>query len=206
MVDILALHAERAPDAPALIDGERRLTWREFVDKRNRLASALRTLGVAKGEHVIVYLQNGLEAVLGPAAARAIGAIPVPMNHRLVADEVAYILDHSDARAVVVGDAFLGTAERVRPGARKVRSWILVGRERRPWAAHIDELLATGDPAPPAEDPMQALGGSIIYTGGTTGRPKGALRGSVDPAVTRGFVEAFGLAEQIGRASCRERV
>ena len=195
MVDILALHAERAPDAPALIDGERRLTWREFVDKRNRLASALRTLGVAKGEHVIVYLQNGLEAVLGPAAARALGAIPVPMNHRLVADEVAYILDHSDARAVVVGDAFLGTAERVRPGARKVRSWILVGRERRPWAAHIDELLATGDPAPPAEDPIQALGGSIIYTGGTTGRPKGALRGSVDPAVIRGFVEAFGLAE-----------
>src|SRR2546429_3572028 len=84
MVDILALHAERAPDAPALIDGERRLTWREFVDKRNRLASALRTLGVAKGEHVIVYLQNGLEAVLGPAAARAIGAIPVPLNHPLL--------------------------------------------------------------------------------------------------------------------------
>src|SRR5256885_13610619 len=89
MVDILALHAERAPDAPALIDGERRLTWREFVDKRNRLASALRTLGVAKGEHVIVYLQNGLEAVLGPAAARAIGAVPAPLNHRLPPRRVA---------------------------------------------------------------------------------------------------------------------
>src|SRR5438876_12437380 len=159
MVDILALHAERAPDAPALIDGERRLTWREFVDKRNRLASALRTVGVAKGEHVIVYLQNGLEAVLGPAAARAIGAIPVPMNHRLVADEVAYILDHSDARAVVVGDAFLDTVERVRPGAGKVQSWVLVGSERRPWAEHIDDLLAKGDPLPLPADPTQGVGG-----------------------------------------------
>jgi long-chain acyl-CoA synthetase len=195
VVDILALHAERVPDAPALIEGERRLLWREFVDTRNRLASALRTLGVAKGEHVIVYLQNGLEAVLGPAAVRAAGAIPVPMNHRLVADEVAYILDHSDARAVFVGDALLETAERVRPSARKVRSWILVGRERRPWAAHLDELLATGDPAAIAADPMPGLGGSMIYTGGTTGRPKGALRSSLDPGLIRGFVEAFGLAE-----------
>src|SRR5256885_16307095 len=126
MVDILALHAERAPDAPALIDGERRLTWREFVDKRNRLASALRTLGVAKGEHVIVYLQNGLEAVLGPAAARAIGAIPVPMNHRLVADEVAYILDHSDARAVVVSDAFLRTVEQDRKSTRLNSSHLVI--------------------------------------------------------------------------------
>src|SRR2546430_10567893 len=138
MVDVLALHADRAPDAPALIDGERRLTWREFVDKRNGLASALRTLGVAKGEHVIVYLQNGLEAVLGPAAARAIGAIPVPMNHRLVADEVAYILDHSDARAVVVRDAFLRTAGRGRPRPRQ-------GRNRNPLG-----------PQPPAPAPRTA--------------------------------------------------
>jgi fatty-acyl-CoA synthase/long-chain acyl-CoA synthetase len=194
-VDLLAAHADRTPDAPALIDGERRLTWREFVEQRDRLASALRMLGLAKDEHVVIYLQNALEAVLGPAAVRAAGAIPVPMNHRLVGDEVAYVLDHSDARAVFVGDAFLETAEQVRSGARKVRSWILVGRERRPWATHIDELLATGDPAAVAADPVQGLGGSMIYTGGTTGRPKGALRGSVDPTVTRRLIEAFGLAE-----------
>src|SRR2546430_790363 len=67
--------------------------------------------------------------------------------------------------------------------------------DRAPGAATPAGRRAPGARAPPAEDPMQALGGSIIYTGGTTGRPKGALRGSVDPAVIRGFVEAFGLAE-----------
>ena len=194
-MDVLAAHAQRTPDAPALIDGERRLTWYQFVATRNRLANALRGLGLAKGEHVIVYVKNALEAVLAPAAVRAAGAIPVPLNHRLVADEVAYILDHSDARAVVVSDAFLGTVELVRSGASRVRSWIVVGSARRPWAEHIDDLIATGDPTPIPADSAQGLGGSMIYTGGTTGRPKGALRGSVDPTVTRRLMEAFGLAE-----------
>jgi len=194
-VDVLALHADRTPAAPALIDGDRRLTWREYVAQRNRLANALRGLGLTKGEHAIVYVQNSLEAVLVPSAARSAGAIPVPMNHRLVADEVAYILDHSDARAVFVSDAFLGTVERVRPGAGKVRSWILVGSERRPWAEHVDDLLKTGDPAPLPADPTQGLGGSMIYTGGTTGRPKGALRTATDPTVARRYMELFGLAE-----------
>src|SRR2546422_11441365 len=151
------LFRSRTPDAPALIDGERRLTWYQFVATRNRLANALRGLGLAKGEHVIVYVKNALEAVLAPAAARAAGAIPVPLNHRLVADEVAYILDHSDARAVVVSDAFLRTVEQVRSGASRVRSWIVVGSARRPWAEHVDDLIAAGDPPPIPEDPAQGL-------------------------------------------------
>jgi fatty-acyl-CoA synthase/long-chain acyl-CoA synthetase len=194
-LDVLAAHAQRAPDAPALIEGDRRLTWRELVDRRNRLANALSGLGLAKGAHVILYVPNCLEAILAPSAVRAAGALPVPMNHRLVADEVAYILDHSEASVVFVGDQFLPVAERVRPTAAKARTWILVGGERRPWAEHLDDLIARGDPAPLPEDTAQALGGSMIYTGGTTGRPKGALRHGVDPAVVRGFMEAFGLAE-----------
>jgi fatty-acyl-CoA synthase/long-chain acyl-CoA synthetase len=194
-MDVATAHAERTPDALALIEGERRLTWHEFVEKRNRLANALGRLGLARGEHVIIYAQNSLEAVLAPAAARALGAIPVPMNHRLVAEEVLYILDHSDARAVFVGDAFLDIVEQVRSGASKVRSWVFLGNERRPWAVPIDDLLAAGETAPVPADPVQGLGGSMIYTGGTTGRPKGALRSSMDPGVTRRFMEAFGLAE-----------
>src|SRR5437773_2005817 len=131
-----------------------------------------------------------------PAAwARPAGAVRGPWGHRCVADEVAYSLARSDARAVFVSDALLGTVERVRPGAGKVRSWILVGSERRPWAEHVDDLLKTGDPAPLPADPAQGLGGSMIYTGGTTGRPKGALRAATDPTVTRRYMELFGLAE-----------
>ena len=194
-MDPLAAHAQRTPDAPALIEGERALTWRAFVERRNRLANALSGLGLARGEHVIIWAPNSLETALAPAAIRAAGAIPVPMNHRLVADEALYILDHSDAAAVFVGDAFVPLAEQLRAGAAKVRRWILVGAERRPWAGHVDDLIAAGDPTPIPAAPAQGLGGSMIYTGGTTGRPKGALRGAIDPAVTRGYMEAFGLAE-----------
>jgi acyl-CoA synthetase (AMP-forming)/AMP-acid ligase II len=193
-MDFLAAHAERTPEAPALIEGERWLTWRGYVERRNRLASALRRLDLRPGEHVIVYAPNSLEAMLAPSAVRALGGIPVPMNHRLVADEVAYILDHSDAAAVFVGDPFLPTIERVRAGAHRVRHWILAGSERRPWALHLDDLVASGDPAPVPADPGSGFGGSMIYTGGTTGRPKGALRGQTDPGVTLAFMQAFGLA------------
>ncbi len=194
-MDVLAAHAERTPDALALIEGARDLTWRAFVDRRNRLANALRGLGLGKGEHAIVWVPNSLEALVASAAVRAAGAIPVPMNHRLVADEVAYILDHSDARAVFVGDQFLPVAEQVRPGAAQVRTWILAERERAPWAASMDDLIAKGDGTPIPADPAQGLGGSMIYTGGTTGRPKGALRSGADAALIRRFLEAFGLAE-----------
>jgi acyl-CoA synthetase (AMP-forming)/AMP-acid ligase II len=194
-MDAFTTRAEPNPDALALIEGERQLTWRDFIQQRNRLASGLARLGLSRGDHVIVYSHNSLEAVLAPAAVRALGAIPVPMNHRLVAEEVTYILDHSDARAVFVGDTFLDRVDTVRSDATKVRIWILMGSERRPWAASLDEVLAGGDMTPTASDPAQGVGGSMIYTGGTTGRPKGALRQSTDLAATRRFMEAFGLAE-----------
>jgi acyl-CoA synthetase (AMP-forming)/AMP-acid ligase II len=130
---------------------------------------------------VVLHAGNSLEYLLAGAAARAVGGVPVPMNHRLTAPEVAYILADADATAVFVGDQFLPVAEAVRPGAGKVREWILIGAERRPWARHLDDLVAAGSPAP---YPVNAasLGASMIYTAGTTGKPKGALRRAADPA------------------------
>jgi fatty-acyl-CoA synthase/long-chain acyl-CoA synthetase len=194
-MDFIAAHAAKTPDAVALIEGEQRLTWSEELDRRNRLASSLRTLGIGRGDNVIIYEHNSLDSMIVPAAVRAIGAVAVPMNHRLTNEEVTYILDNADAAAVFVGDAFLPVAGAVRPHAGKVRHWILMGKERRPWALHIDDLVGSGSPEAPPADAAQGLGGSMIYTGGTTGRPKGAIRGAVDPQVTRRFLEALDLAE-----------
>lgn len=180
-MDILAAHAARHPDRPAVLEGERTLTWREYIARRNRLAHALVKRGVSMGAHVIVHAQNCIEHLLAGVAARAAGAIPTPMNHRLIAEEVAYILDHSDARAVFLSDAFLSVAEAVRPQAPKVRHWILMGAERRPWAEHLEDLITEGRSEPVELDAVQGFGASIIYTGGTTGRPKGALRRGIDP-------------------------
>ena len=177
-MDIVAAYAAKHPHRPALVEGERSLTWEQFFRTRNRLAHSLGALGIGAGQHAIVYAHNALENLVAGAALRALGAIGVPMNHRLTAEEVAYILDNSDATTVFVGDAFLPMAERVREAAR-VKHWITLGAERRPWAEALDDLLARGHEAPPPAPP--AMGGSMVYTAGTTGKPKGALRRVTDP-------------------------
>jgi len=178
-MDLLARHAQAHPDTPALIEDERSWSWREYHETRNRLTHALAGLGLVAGEHVVLYAHNALEVLLASAAARALGLIPVPMNHRLTDDEVAYILDDSDAVALFAGDAFVPVLERVRARAVRLRHVVLLGAERRPWARHLDELLASGRPEP--VDAPDGLGGSMIYTAGTTGKPKGALRRASDP-------------------------
>jgi long-chain acyl-CoA synthetase len=83
--------------------------------------------------------------LLAGAAMRAVSAVPVPMNHRLTADEAAYIFDNSDAVLAFVGDA-LPVVEAVRARAPRVRHWVLFGGESRPWASRLDDLVAAGRP------------------------------------------------------------
>jgi long-chain acyl-CoA synthetase len=191
-LDFVSLHAQSKPDAVAQIEEDRRLTWRELLSRRNRVAGALAKLGVGGGEHVIVYAPNSLECLLASAATRAANAVPVPMNHRLVAEEVSYILENSDAVAAFVDGPYVAIADEVRHRAGKIRHWILLSGERRSWATSLDELLEQ-DAEPPPADPAQGLGGSMIYTGGTTGRPKGALRAASDVQVTLAYMRALDM-------------
>ena len=192
-MDAIAAHAAAKPEMPAVVEGDRRLTWREYHEQRNRLAHALGALGLRAGEHAIVYAHNSIEYMLAAAAVRAVGGIPVPMNHRLAPDEVAYILDDSDAAFVFIGDSFVATTESVRTQAPRVRGWITLGAERRAWAHAISDLLAAGDPAGVAMESGTNVGGSMIYTAGTTGKPKGARRKTVDQATLMPRLSAFDL-------------
>jgi acyl-CoA synthetase (AMP-forming)/AMP-acid ligase II len=190
-MDTIAVHAASRPDRPALIEGDRTLTWAEYAEGRNRLANALVGAGLAPGERVVVWAPNSIEYLLVSAASAAAGAISVPMNHRLTAGEAAYILDDSDAVAVFVDDAHLAAATEARAASPGVRLWILTGRERRPWAEHIDDLIASGSPEPVTVRP----GGQMIYTSGTTGKPKGAVRTRLDPMLALAWMQAFDLAD-----------
>jgi acyl-CoA synthetase (AMP-forming)/AMP-acid ligase II len=179
-MDLIAKYAAGQPDRSALIEGDRTFTWRTFFRTRNRLAQSLAALGIGAGQHAVIYAHNSAENILATQALRALGAVAVPMNHRLTAEEVVYILDNSDATAVLVGDGFLPTVDQIRGAAARVKHWITLGAERRPWAQALDDLLARGsDEAPPAPT---AIGGSMVYTAGTTGKPKGALRRVIDAA------------------------
>ena len=179
-MDLIAKYAASQPDRPALVEGERAFTWRTFFRTRNRFAHSLAALGLGAGHHAVIYAHNSAESIVATQALRALGAVAVPMNHRLTAEEVVYILDNSDATAVLVGDGFLPMAEQARGVATRVKHWVTLGAERRPWAHAFDDLLAPGrDEAPPAP---AAVGGSMVYTAGTTGKPKGALRRVIDAA------------------------
>ena len=195
-VDIIATHAARKPEADALVEGERRLSWRRFREERDRLAAALVALGLAPGEHVILYAPNSIEYLLASAATRATGAIPVPMNHRLSAEEVAYVLDDSDAALVFVADQFLPLVETVRGGAHRVRHWVTLGDARPPWAISFADLVARGVVAAVTIGSGTTLGGSMIYTAGTTGKPKGALRRSTDSSAVLPRLEALDLTRE----------
>ena len=145
-MDIVARHAQTQPDKVAVIDGEQRLSWRHYLEARNRLVHALGDLGLAAGEHVVLYAHNSLEVLLAGAAARALGLIPVPMNHRLTAEEVAYILDDSDAVAVFASDAFVPMLERVgqprvvNPDPRLRRLAVTKGWQFEIWRAPRPEI------------------------------------------------------------------
>ena len=192
-MDIIARMAVDHPDRAALIDGDRTMTWADLDTRRNRLASALLDLGLVPGQHFGIYATNSIEYLLAITATATMGGISVALNQRLVAEELAFIVDDSDAVAVFVSDQFLPIVEQIRADMTNVRHWILLGSERRPWAEHVDDLVAAGRPEPLTIE-LPAMTGMIGYTGGTTGRPKGARRQSFDAGTIQAYLNSFDIA------------
>src|SRR5215510_3854327 len=85
----------------ALICGDRRLTYATVDERATRLANALSARGIGSGDHVALYLYNGVEYLEAMLAAFKLGAVPINVNYRYVEDELRYLLDDADARAVV---------------------------------------------------------------------------------------------------------
>jgi long-chain acyl-CoA synthetase len=191
-VDFIAMHAENKPDVLALVEEQRLLSWAQLVALRNRVANALSRLGVSVGDNVVNWSANCTEGVATLAACSHIGAVVTPMNHRLKAEEAAYILDNSRAQVVVVDQRFLAVAAECQAMGSDVAHWVVVGADSPDWAVSLDALVSTSsDDAPPQ---VEDEGGTMIYTSGTTGRPKGALR-RVDASLSAGvfFVTELGL-------------
>jgi len=175
--DAVATHARLRPNKLALRDSRRQLTYRAWDARAARLAAGLRSLGLAKGDRVGVIAYNCLEWMEIYAAMARAGLVVVPLNFRLTGPEMAYILSHAEVSAVIAGAQFCTTLDGIRSqlGLGPQRWVCLDAAPPAGWTAY-DSLMAQTDPglAPVAvsADDMCAL----MYTSGTTGRPKGAIR------------------------------
>ena len=169
-VDFLHRAAYLYPDVVAVVDGERRYSYRQLAERSWRLANALRSAGLSKGDRVATLLFNSaamLEAHFGVPAA---GGILVAVNHRLASSEIGYILAHSGARYLLLDAGLEALAAPLDLAGVTVIRVAGTGDPGDPY----EEFLAGASPARPASwlrDEEETI--SINYTSGTTGLPKG---------------------------------
>jgi fatty-acyl-CoA synthase len=176
--EMLAMYARLYPEKIGAADLERKMTFRLWHSRACRLANALSGLGLGKGERVCVLAYNCLEWLELYAAAALAGVVVVPINFRLTGPEIRYVVENSEARALVVQDDLLDVTESVRadlPVAAANFIHFGAGASPADYRAYEDLLSNARDSRPPIDiagsDPW-----TLMYTSGTTGKPKGAVR------------------------------
>jgi fatty-acyl-CoA synthase/long-chain acyl-CoA synthetase len=180
------MHAAATPDKPAVVDdrpGRPPLVWSfaELNRQVNRLAHVLRGLGLAPGERLAVCGPNSPGVVQAMHARGKLGATLVPLNYRLTPDEAAYVLADSDTVVAWVDHEQAGLFEQIQPRLPALRHVLVFGGPPGPRQLDGERLLAEAPDTepPPVESDVHPV--SMLYTSGTTGRPKGAVRRAADP-------------------------
>jgi long-chain acyl-CoA synthetase len=173
----VALHAATEPERPAVVAGERVVTYGELNAEANRLVRALRARGVRAGDGLALMCSNRPEFVAVYAACLRSGLRLTTVNWHLTADEAAYIVTDCEAKVVVADARFAAVASDLVPALPAGTVRIAVGGDI-PGFERYDEMLA-GLEGGDIEDPV--IGGTMLYTSGTTGRPKGVYRSRRPP-------------------------
>ncbi|MCB1577987.1 MAG: AMP-binding protein, partial [Xanthomonadales bacterium] len=161
-------------DREAVVDGPKRFSYRQFFERCDRFSSALLKLGVVQGDRVAYLAPNTHQNLEGYYAVPQIGAVIVPMNYRLTADDFAYLINHSGARVVCVDRDHLDAIDSVRDQLAGVIAFVALENAREGWLDY-ETLLAQSDAGfeRPAIAETDLL--SINYTSGTTSHPKGVM-------------------------------
>ncbi len=185
LADLWEAVADAVPEREALVCGDRRLTYAEVDARATRLAHDLAAHGIGPGDHVAVYLYNGTEYLETMIAAFKVRAVPVNVNYRYVEDELRYLLDDSDAKAVVFHREFAPKLAAIQEDLPRLTHLLVVDDDRDDTEEAASALAAldasgyetalagasaTRDFGPRSPDDLY-----ILYTGGTTGNPKGVM-------------------------------
>ncbi len=171
----LVVHAGKE----AIVSGELRLTYKQFGERVFQWANLMRSLGVQKGDRVAILMPNShriLEAFFGTAI---LGAILMPMNFRLVPDDFEYILNHGGAKVLIIEEELAPLIEPIRKNLKSIEQFIAANDHATVAAAgwqDYEKLItqaANEEPEPAEIDENEAS--ALLYTSGTTGRPKGVM-------------------------------
>ncbi|HUJ67752.1 MAG TPA: AMP-binding protein [Acidimicrobiales bacterium] len=200
MVDLLSIYAGTQPDKPAVIDDRPGLpvvnwSFSELEQRANQLAHYLRSLGAEKSTKVIWCGQNSAGLVAGINAIRKTGAVGVPLNYRLTAEEAAYVIDNSDAKAVYVDAEYQALIAEARDRIPKVEHVCVFDGDG---AGDLQEQVSRFPTSPLADDSSEGIAGAtMIYTSGTTGKPKGAVRNAtIDSSTAAGLLNLIGYVPE----------
>ena len=167
---------ERYPEAEAIVEGDRRFSYKRWNERIDRVAGGFAEMGVAKGDRVVIALSNREQTACAYWACQKLAAVATPINFRFSPEEIAYVLNDAQARLFVMGDESKDAAERSLPLLAKRPPLVYTGAQPLAGARPFEALAGGAAPLtrrePLSDDDLNL----ILYTAGTTGRPKGVPR------------------------------
>ena len=177
VADAVAAHARLTPNKLGTRDSHRALSFRLWHERATRLANGLLSLGLSKGDKVALLAYNCVEWMEIYVALARVGLVAVPINFRLTSKEIAYIAEHSEARAFIVQEELVDLVETIRGDlAIAANNYVRLGEGSVPGWISYEHLIETANPTEPSVQVLPSDAFALMYTSGTTGRPKGVIR------------------------------
>jgi acyl-CoA synthetase (AMP-forming)/AMP-acid ligase II len=175
LADLVRIAARRVPSAVAIEHDHGQVTYAQFWERAVRLANALLARGLRRGDRVVLFAQNCPEYLESYVGLQLAGLVAVPANYRLTPPELAYLVDNSGAKALLVGAEYLSHLDRLRASGQRVPGVVVVYGPASEHENAYERAIAQAAATLPARSFGLGDPAAIFYTSGTTGFPKGAV-------------------------------